>query len=481
MLTKVTACFKGALLSAFLLSFMAPALYAGVVTIQLPVSGATLTGPVAYAFSASESQPFHLEVWDNGSKLGDYTTTTMSGQVQLANGPHTTTVQAVTSKGVILDAKTVNYTVGPPDSGSVSISSPVATIPSSNAVRITASAKLVGNSHLEIWDNGYKLGNVSSGTVDNVYVMPSGPHTLTVQSIAASGALLSKQSVTYQVVEQCTLVGQCDFDRLPADNIQGDCDPPQEAQWVANPCGFGVQGDNGQDPVRTSVETITESGVLANQGNLTLNGTSLHLMEMQQSQPSNVLFRGQSPVVVTTATPETHWQLDAYVYLPDPTAHQAFEMDAQYTYKGVWTKFYTECALNINAGRGYWAVFDSTTGGWIFLNGQPQGGQTPPVVPCNRSQFSQPWSGSSNPSFTGWHHINWQLLRNDDGTVTYQSVTFDSTTTQVNFHPNSATGGQVSDTGHVGGLIQLDGVVNKDRAHDLVDAYVSEISLIHQP
>lgn len=148
---------------------------------------------------------------------------------------------------------------------------------------------------------------------------------------------------------------------------------------------------------------------------------------------------------------------------------------------GIWSKFYTECAFNQRSGTGFWAVFDSATGGWIFLNGQSQGGQIPPVVPCNRSQFAQPWPGSSNPSFSGWHHIAWTFLRNLDGTVTYQTLTFDGSTTQVNFHPNSASGGKVSDSGNFSALIQLDGVVNYSLQHNLVEAYVSEINLSHTP
>lgn len=109
------------------------------------------------------------------------------------------------------------------------------------------------------------------------------------------------------------------------------------------------------------------------------------------------------------------------------------------------------------------------------------GGQIPPAVPCNRSQFAQPWPGSSNPSFSGWHHIAWTFLRNLDGTVTYQTLTFDGSTTQVNFHPNSASGGKVSDSGNFSALIQLDGVVNYSLQHNLVEAYVSEINLSHTP
>jgi len=351
-------------------------------------------------------------------------------------------------------------------------------------VTISASASESKSFHLEIWDNGFRLGDVSASSVNGVYVLPNGSHVLTVQAIdTTSGAVVGSNTVNYTVAENCSNSSfqQCDLDQIGVDDTQNDCNPPLESVWVANPCGGGVQGVNPTNPQSTLLQPIAEGSSLPDQGNLSLSGKSLHVQEVQGTDhPSNVLFRGQSPTTTGTRI-DSHWTMDEYVYLPDPTAHQAFEMDAQYTAGGLWTKFYTECAFNQRSGTGYWGVFDSATGGWIFLNGKPQGGQTPPVVPCNRDQFSQPWSGSSNPSFSGWHHIAWSFLRNPDATVTFQSVTFDGTTTQVNFKPNSNSGGHVNDDGHFSALIQLDGIVNGNGLHDIVDAYVSEVSLTHTP
>jgi hypothetical protein len=493
--------------------------FAGTVTISSPRAGSTVSGGVPISASVSESIPFHIEIWDNGRKMGNFFSSSVNTAPVLANGGHVMTVQAVSSTGAVLDRRSVSYIVAvprvpaptpkpiptpiptptpaptptptptpnpvPPASGSsiVTITSPTPGSTSINAVTISASASESTPFHLEIWDNGYRLGDVSASSVDGVYVLPNGSHVLTVNAIDnSSGLVISNSTVNYNVAENCSNSSnvQCDLDQIGIDNTQNDCNPALESLWVANPCGGGVQGVNPIDPQSTLLQSINEGSALPDQGNLTLNGKSLHLQEVQGSSPSNVLYRGQSPTTTGT-TIDSHWTLDEYVYLPDPTAHQAFEMDAQYTAGGIWTKFYTECAFNMQSGTGYWGVFDSSTGGWIFLNGKSQGGQTPPVVPCNRSQFSQPWSGSSNPSFTGWHHIAWSYLRNPDGTVTFQSLTFDGTTTSVNFTPNSATGGSVNDSGNFSALIQLDGVVNNNGQHDVVDAYVDEVSLIHTP
>ena len=479
------------------------------VTITSPRANTTVYGALPISASANETVPFHLEVWDNGHKMCDVFSNKVNiAPVVLPNGSHILTILAVSNFGKVLDRSSVPYFVASraptplpippaptpppalppaaptsPGSGVLSIISPAPNSTSISAVKISASVSSGTPVHLEIWDNGTKLGDVPAATVDGVYVLPNGSHVLTVQAVDNNGSVVNSSSVNYTVSEKCTnsRYAQCDLDQAPINNAQNDCNPMQQLLWVANGCGVGVQGVNPTNPTSTLVASVNEGGPLLNQGNLTLNGHSLHVGETQVGVPSNVLFRGQSPSTTPTGAIDSHWTLDEYVHLPDPTAHQAFEMDAQYTANGIWTKFYTECAFNMDNGTGYWAVFNSSTGGWIFLNGQAQGGQVPPVVPCNRNQFSQPWAGSSNPSFSGWHHIAWNFSRNTDGTVTFDTLIFDATTTVVNFHPNSDSGGQVSDSGNFSALIQLDGVTNLARTHDFVDAYVSEINLTHTP
>ena len=519
-----TVSLRAILSGMFSLAFIVPSASAGSVHITSPQQRSTFSGVVTIAASANESSPFHLEVWDDGHKLGNFFSNSIRISPVFARGMHNLTIEAVSSNGKIFDSSNVSFNVisvspvplpplplppvtappvglppvdptpvpptqpptvvpSDPSSSYVTITSPTSGSTSINAVNIAASANIAATAHLLIWDNGLKLGQVDATSVSGVYVLPSGTHVLTVQAIDKTGALVNSSSVNYTVAENCTTgrYSQCDLDQVPADNTQNDCNPAQELKWVGNGCGSGVQGVNPTFPLSTLVEPTAEGDALADQGNLSLNGHSLHLGETQAGFPSNVLFRGQSPTTTPADTIDTHWTMDEYVYLPDPTAHQALELDTQYTAGGIWTKFYTECAFNMKNATGYWAVFDSETGGWIFLNGQVQNGQVPPVVPCNRNQFSQPWAGSSNPSFTGWHHIAWTFLRDPDGTVTFQTVTFDGTTTQVNFKPNSASGGQVQDNGNFSALVQLDGIVDLDRKHDTVDAYMNEITLTHTP
>ena len=476
-------------LSATLLGICAlvlsvPSAFAGSVTIVSPHVNSSVSGAVSISASANESVTSHLEIWDNGRKLGDFFSMAVNTSVALPQGSHIMTVLAVATNGQVLNSSTVGYTVtGYQSSGPLTIASPSPESTSTSAVRITASANASTTSQLAIWDNGYKLGTVPGTNVNGVYVLPNGQHVLTVQALNSQGSVVTSSNVNYTVAEKCanSRYAQCNLDQLPIDNQQNQCDPAIELPWVANPCGAGVQGVNPTYPLSTEIQAVHESGGLQNEGNLTLNGSSAHFKEVQGINPSNVLFRGQSPSTTPSGTADSHWTLDGYVHIPDPLAHQAFELDAQYTANGVWTKFYTECAFNMNNGNGFWGVFDSQTGGWIFLDGGTHNGQKTPSVPCNRSQFYKPWAGSSNPSFTGWHHIAWTLLRNNDGTVTFQNLVFDGTTTPVNFHPNSASGGNVSDSGNFSSLIQLDGVANKYSQYSVVDVYVSELNLFHTP
>jgi hypothetical protein len=469
------------LIPALLLSIPA---FGGNVTVTGPAANSTNPSATRITAFASENESFHLELWDNGTKLGNVMASSVNAVYTLASGSHTLTVEAVSGGGALLDKSSVSYQVKNAASGSnIDITSPTANSTSISAVTIAASASESQPFSLQVWDNGYELGEISASSVNGVYVLPSGSHDMTVQAVASDGTVLDQSSVSFQVAENCTNSStvECNVEQDPIDNTQSNCDPAPAAEWVANFCGSGIQGADGRDPEGTDISSVTEGGTIADQGNLTLNGQAIHLSETRGSNPANALFRAQSPNSSSASTVDSNWTMDEYVYLPNPAAHQAFEMDAQYSINGIWTKFYTECAFNMDAGTGYWEVFDSETGGWIALNGKSQNGQTPPRVPCNRSQFAQPWSGSSNPSFTGWHHVVWNFIRNGDGTVTFKSLTFDATTTQINFSPNSKTGGSVNDNGNFSALIQLDGVNNPDGQYDTVDAYINELNVTHTP
>lgn len=371
---------------------------------------------------------------------------------------------------------------------SVTITSPTNNSTSPSAVQITAYASNEPPSfdHYEIWDtNGtlgaYKLGTVPKTSTPNaVYVLPNGTHALSVLAVTAaggSGGVLNKASVTFTVAESCTDSSsvQCNFDQQGIQSPQSNCNPLQEASWVGNPCG--AQGGGSTEPESISISQPTESNPILDAGNTTLNGKSLLLSETQTSGGySNVIFIAYSPTT-TGSTTDSHWVLDEYVYLPDPSANQSLELDAYYVIDNVWTSLTTQCAFIYNGEPGYWAVYGGN-GGWAYLDGT----NGAPNVPCTTSLFSTPWPNSSDPSFTGWHHIVWNFVRKDDsngnGYVTYTSLQFDGTTHNLNYTPTYETPGSGSNNGDFAALVQLDGTANASLNPQV---YVNELNITHTP
>lgn len=343
----------------------------------------------------------------------------------------------------------------------VTILSPLPSTNIPSAVNISASTPaLTGFNHLEIWDNGTKLGNVFSNVANAVYVLPSGAHSTTVNAVTATGQIKATGHVSYTISEFCTTssTAQCDFDQLAENNPFGFCgNAPHVPLWTGDACV--AQGVGSTLPYSFNALSSTTS----------LNGQSILFTE-QNAGYSNVLFAAYSPNPTTEL--DSHWVLDFYVYLPVVEEHQAVEFDLQYVWGGFWTKFYTECAFNISNGTGFWGVF-SGGNGWTFLDGTVG----KPYVPCNRSQFSLPWSGG--PNTTGWHHIVWTFTRNLSGYATYTSLVFDGTTYILNYTPTTFvnTG---NNQGDFSALVQLDGAQSQT-TYPTVQSYVNELNITHTP
>ena len=346
----------------------------------------------------------------------------------------------------------------------VTITSPTSSSNIDSAVVIAGSVD-ISSDHLEIWDSnnggaGVKLGNVFAANFNAVYVLPNGNHVTTVNSVSSGGAVVASSQVAYSVSEFCTnsSTSQCDFDQLGIASPDTSCnDAPIEALWVGNPCA--AQGTGSTEPTVYGAQENTTTA---------LNSESVLFSETNLGY-SNVIFSAYSPHQATGL--DSHWTMDLYVYLPIVDAHQAIEFDLQYVWGGYWTKFYTECAFNVSSGTGYWAVYGGGNN-WTFLNGSGA-----PLVPCDRSQFSTPWSGG--PATTGWHHIVWTFTRNPGGYAEYNQLVFDGTTYTINYTPTTATNSG-SNQGDFAALVQLDGAQDQI-SYPSVQAYVNELNISHTP
>ncbi len=351
----------------------------------------------------------------------------------------------------------------------VTITNPVNGSVSAPSVTIAANTtNWNGADHLELWDTltgqkAVKLGDVFAGSVDAVYTLVVGTHSTTVNAVTSSGQVVGSSVASYSVSAGCvnSSAVQCDFDQLGIANPDTSCNnAPAEPLWVGNPCG--AQGPGSTEP--KSYSALEVSGITS------LNAKALLLSE-DNAGYSNVLFSASTPTKTTEL--DSHWVMDMYVYLPDPQAHQAFEVDMQYVWGGYWTKFYTECAFNISNGTGYWGVYGGGNG-WTFLNGR----NGTPKLPCTRSLFSTPSTQSGVPA--GWHHIIWTFVRNAKGYAEYTSLAFDGTTYPLgNFVPTTDTN-QGSNQGDFSALVQLDGAQNAD-TYPVVQAYIDELNITHTP
>ena len=175
------------------------------VFISQPANNSTQSGkllPVT-AYAVEGSTPIaRLEVWDNGTKLGDSPlgSTVAQWYPNLSAGAHALTVQDIASNGTIIHKSTFNYTASSADG--VYLNAPVSnSSQTGSTVLINAYASEYASSvlidHMEVWDNthGVKLANSPTGTgVTSLYInqnvtlgFGAGTYQLAISDINATG------------------------------------------------------------------------------------------------------------------------------------------------------------------------------------------------------------------------------------------------------------------------------------------------------
>jgi hypothetical protein len=84
------------------------------VNVCSPTAGSSVTSPVTFeaAGTGASGSVNHLELWIDGTKIGNYGGATMDAQVTEAAGSHTATVIEVDSAGNYVKSTPVTYTVG---------------------------------------------------------------------------------------------------------------------------------------------------------------------------------------------------------------------------------------------------------------------------------------------------------------------------------------------------------------------------------
>jgi len=170
------------------------------IVISTPGNGATIVGEVHLMATASESQPIsQTQVWDNGVKLGVYSSQ-IDAIYHLAPGKHTTTVVDLDSSYKSIHQVSVTYTVQPLVEGVQIVSpSPNQAFPMTT-VQVAAQAnESVPISQMQVWDNGVKLGHYAGASVNQYFTLAPGSHTLTVTDLDDSYNVIHQSSVSYTV------------------------------------------------------------------------------------------------------------------------------------------------------------------------------------------------------------------------------------------------------------------------------------------
>lgn len=166
------------------------------VFIKTPAANSTQASlfPVSAYAVESAGNVDHLEVWADGTKLGDSPKGSTINQWynSLAVGTHLVTVEDVSAAGAVLHATTISVTISA--NNNIYVNTPTSGTHKGTSVLVNAYAYEQNNSsqqvdHLEVWDNGKKLGNsplgyaVPSLFMNTYYTLAKGSHQLTVQDV----------------------------------------------------------------------------------------------------------------------------------------------------------------------------------------------------------------------------------------------------------------------------------------------------------
>ncbi len=170
-----------------------------------PLPGQTYGSPVLIdgAGKGASGSVNHLELWIDGSKIGNYAGNQTSTTVALGNGSHAATLVEVDSTGAFLKSTPTNFTVGcaAPASAGAKLCSPVAGQIYASAVQVTGSGTCANApvNHLELWIDGRKVGNYTGNTINTTVTTTSGAHASTLVAVDAKGDYWKSAPISFNV------------------------------------------------------------------------------------------------------------------------------------------------------------------------------------------------------------------------------------------------------------------------------------------
>jgi hypothetical protein len=414
---------------------LATAAFAGV-TVSSPAPGSTIGSPVQFVASASSGRPITaMRIYVDDQSVFSNHSNNLNTSIPMADGAHRVVVQAWDSSGAVFkfpETITVNSSSAPPPpppppSGSgVSVTSPADGSTVGAPMHVVASAA-AGNpiAAMRIYLDSTDMFTVNSNQLDTTVSASSGSHSLVVQAWDSTGAVY-KQALTVNVSGGSGGGGggggPVPSGAIVQSNIQ------QMAGWENCTVCAGA-GGNG-----TSASFGTQQGV----SSPSLSGASMQFSIGGSTPYSDALWWKQ----LGGNNGITHFQYDVDFYLTNPGAAQALEFDVNQS-NGVYKFIFgTQCDIR---GAGAWDVWDTAGHGWVNTG-----------IPC------------SAPSAYQWHHLTWELYR-DDYQTHFVALTLDG----VKNYVNMAFWVQPSGVSEINVAFQMDG----DYVQHAYDAWLDNVTL----
>ncbi|HVO60729.1 MAG TPA: hypothetical protein VMT53_07320 [Terriglobales bacterium] len=240
-------------------------------------------------------------------------------------------------------------------------------------------------------DGRTALSQTEAVTPLDVYVpMASGSHVITVNAMQSDGLQLSaSKNVDVASTSSSTLSAASVPSVSSSGGVSWVSDIEEKSGWYTYP-------DQG-NPVCSSKPALISTP--------SLDGVAGKFYLGPKGQFNNCLW----PILLGSSTTATHFTLDAYYRLSDPSKSQGVEFSSNKHIGTKWYKFSVQCSYN----KGIFSVWDTAGGKWVATS-----------IPCYR------------PSLNKWDHltVNTEI---SNGKAVFLSLTFNGKTHTINksFYP----------------------------------------------
>jgi hypothetical protein len=371
-----------------------PASAFATVNVSTPLNGATVSSIVPFAATANSGN-CALGVAAMGIYVDDrlsYVTggATLNTNLPISTGTHRTTVQAWDFCGGA-SVNNLTLTVGTQQSG-ISVTSPVsgATVGPVNAFVATASTSCPqGVSAVGVYVN-HSLAYVAQGSSLNTQItLTPGTQNTVVQAWDNCGSTTSTPvplTVTGTKLSNLQSIGGW--------NQWGELGPVYD---ICSPCS-GVSWSMNQH--------VSSNSLSGNATQFTLGGTTPY-SDVLWSNP----LIGQGSTLGMPDTNHTllptihHLTYDTDVFVTNFAVTQDLEFDVNMFMNGLGMEWGTECN---HLDHKVWDIWDNVNATWVPTN-----------VPCSLNDKS-------------WNHVTFDVSRGSDNSLTYNTITVNGVTSQIN-------------------------------------------------